>query len=540
MPTFWLATFDGLSPGGVGPPAEPLVTGQGGPWAVEIIHLETPDAWAVLFSTVDDAANPTALTCRVGYVSDTKTCSVWRHRGFPLMEAAFVRASNGDLTLRSPSFGVSDEMDYQAELVTIGGWNLKPAEGTPAALSAPYVQTQETPDPIFPADRICQRRVIWPANRSNVLPVVGPLQIRAAAARWPSLTPFVGKVTPTAIWSGDIVQPDWTQASISRSITHSRRAATFGVPAFRFEDVEVLGFRLDLGRSADAASTCRALLEPLNFHLAGPGVSWSPGDFEYRAATCTLNLEILRYGKMRLKETSAPLTPEDFQSQHEFLVKILVGRVDDDTSQARDPAIYVPAIFVDNPWSKALGRDVQGFDKRLAEFCVRDGTNLQPLLPNGRLPGREAPEPLGSIRQIRLAGHAGHDPSGQVVLQLDYESVADWDDFWRLDRDLARGASRLGLRQWRQPDFSQREYSRSFARAAVGDTSTALRSIQASPIGESRFRRKWRGQSTLITSTFDITSPIQFARPQGVAKLTLAAPPPTGTRSTCRKAPGTG
>jgi hypothetical protein len=441
------------------------------------------------------------------------------------MEAAFERAANGDLTLRSPSFGVPEEMDYEAELVTIGGWDLKPATGTPAALNAPYLQTQETPDPIFPADRICQRRVSWPANRSNVLPVTGPLEIRATAARWPSLTPFVGKVTPTAIWSGDIVLPDWTHASVSRSITHSWRASTFGVPAFRFEDVEVLGFRLDLGRGADAASMCQALLEPLNFHLAGPGASWAPGDFEWRAATCTLNLEILRYGKMRLKETSAPLTPEDFQSQHEFLVKILVGCVDDDTSQARDPALYVPAIFVDNPWSKALGRDVQGFDKRLAEFCVLDGTNMQPLLPNGRLPGREAPEPLGSIRQIRLAGHAGHDPSGQVILQVDFDSVADWDDFWQVDPNLGRAASSLALGQWRQPDFSQREFSRSFARAAVSKTSTALQSIQASPIGERRFRQKWRGQSTVITSTFDITGPIQFARPQGVVKLALTAPP---------------
>ena len=51
-------------------------------------------------------------------------------------------------------------------------------------------------------------------------------------------------------------------------------------------------------------------------------------------------------------------------------MRLLVGRVDDDTAQAHDPAVFVPAIFVDNPWSKILGREVQGFDKQMAEFCV--------------------------------------------------------------------------------------------------------------------------------------------------------------------------
>ena len=49
---------------------------------------------------------------------------------------------------------------------------------------------------------------------------------------------------------------------------------------------------------------------------------------------------------------------------------VLVGRVDDDTAQAHDPAVFVPAIFVDNPWSKILGREVQGFDKRMADSAL--------------------------------------------------------------------------------------------------------------------------------------------------------------------------
>ena len=80
---------------------------------------------------------------------------------------------------------------------------------------------------------------------------------------------------------------------------------------------------------------------------------------------------------MRLKKEWRQITVEDFQSQHELLIRMLVGRVDDDTGQAHDPATYVPVLFVDNPWSKALGRDVQGFDKRLADFCTLEGDTPQ-------------------------------------------------------------------------------------------------------------------------------------------------------------------
>ena len=162
------------------------------------------------------------------------------------------------------------------------------------------------------------------------------------------------------------------------------RADYFVGSAFRFEEVEVLGFRIDLDRQGietveeslemepDHRRTERIddileeMIEPLNFHHGPRHVS----HFRYRPATRTVSLELLRYGRMRLKKEWQDITVDDFQSQHELLIRVLVGRVDDDTGQAHDPATYVPALFVDNPWSKALGREVQGFDKRLADFCI--------------------------------------------------------------------------------------------------------------------------------------------------------------------------
>ena len=164
------------------------------------------------------------------------------------------------------------------------------------------------------------------------------------------------------------------------------RADTFGVAAFRFEDVEVLGFRVDLRRLGhDDDKRLAALIDPLNFHLNPHQFSRATrsavSDFRYRAASQTVMVELLRYGKMKLQETSPPLDVDDFQSQHELLARILVGRVDDDTAQARDPATFVPTIFVDNSWSKSLARSVQGFGKRMADFCISEnGTRSRCVL----------------------------------------------------------------------------------------------------------------------------------------------------------------
>src|SRR4029077_19255627 len=93
--------------------------------------------------------------------------------------------------------------------------------------------------------------------------------------------------------------------------------------------------------------------------------------FRFCAASTTLVIELIRYRKM-MQADSPGLTEEDFTSQHELAVRVVVGRVDDDTAQARCPAIFVPSIFVDNPWSKVVGRELLGYDKHLAHFCTGD------------------------------------------------------------------------------------------------------------------------------------------------------------------------
>jgi hypothetical protein len=237
-------------------------------------------------------------------------------------------------------------------------------------------------------------------------------------------------------------------------------------------------------------------------------------------------LELLRYGKMKTKGSSPPLRDQDYQSQHELLVRMLVGRVDDDTAQARDPATFVPTIFVDNPWSKLVGRNVQGFDKWMADFCVSDESGtLCRLRPDGRLSADGDPKELASIQQISLVTETGSAPSKLVLLKLDcpYDTLEDWNAFVPIDLDLALGVSALAPTRWRQDDFDEVEYRRSFARMAIPGTLGGFRSIQVSPIGESGLLKTWRNETTLIRGTFTVRGTPQIAMPNGSVALTLCA-----------------
>ena len=62
-----------------------------------------------------------------------------------------------------------------------------------------------------------------------------------------------GSQQPTAVWTGTLDLPSWPRPSSSASSGRQAarsvdRADYFVGSAFRFEDVEVLGFRIDLDR----------------------------------------------------------------------------------------------------------------------------------------------------------------------------------------------------------------------------------------------------------------------------------------------------
>ena len=205
---------------------------------------------------------------------------------------------------------------------------------------------------------------------------------------------------------------------------------------------------------------------------------------------------------------------------------MLVGRVDDDTGQAHDPATFVPALFVDNPWSKALGRDVQGFDKRLADFCTSRGYQPIALRPDGRPPGpsrsrsRAAHPHQGSPPDPEHRNGPERPQNSRARLPVRHDEDATTTST-RSTSDLALGTSSFAPTRWRQSDFGDLEFRRSFAREAIPKTLAGIRSVQVSPIGEPRLREGWQSETTWITGTFALDGGARIARPNGTVGLTL-------------------
>jgi hypothetical protein len=550
MVDFWLATYD-LSPAKerqLAPGQPKDATGV----AVEVMH--EGGEYGILFSWIIGGTPKGAMTlaCQIGFANESKVCGVWTDRGFPLLDAEIVD-TRGTLTVTCPCYGKNNpELDYGATPVTITGWGAKSSSTSPERLNISYRQDMRTPDPVFCSSLIVQDAVTWSPTRN----VVGSTDDHSFAVaindtRYPVLAAFrTAVMQPGKLWCGEIDIPSMVPNPPSpRGLSSANRDDIFGVPAFIFDDIEILGFRIDLschGDTGKLSGNLSELIRPLNFHLEmkhAPdsrdlqAVASALSDFSYKPATRTLNLELLRYGKMKLVNANEPLKPDDFQSQHELALKVLVGRVDDDTSQARDPAIFVPAIFVDNTWSRALGRIAQGFDKRMAEFWAQTPDGLKRLRPDGRAPPGKNPIPLGSVTEIRLQTRTSGTPDGARLLTLDCpQSVFDDKSFLTVDPALVYNSVSFLPGRWRQGDFNDEEFRRSFAREAIGKRPEGFQSIQVTPVGGSDIQTRLVNETTWITGTFEIDPKVKIAWPDGTASLTFRAAKtaPTAWKDFCK------
>jgi hypothetical protein len=323
-----------------------------------------------------------------------------------------------------------------------------------------------------------------------------------------------------SLWVGEVEKEGWKQTD-SKPRGRFSRSSVFGSPSFVFDGIELVGFRTDL----PARDTLSSLVEPLNFHLKKTGAVSTAGDdgpidFKYCAATATVVIELLRYGKMRTDNPEPPFGKADFMSQHELLVRVLVGRVDDDTSQARDAAMFVPAIFVDNPWSKAVGRCLQGFPKMLAEFVA--GT--VPLDMNGRAKtGAHEPVPLHAVTEVRLVGRPGANSQPAPILTFDCPDAIDGSagQFFPPPSLPLLSTALFRRAPFEQFDFEDEEFRRSFAKVVLTDGFHQFRSVQASPVAPIDEIRSL--PKAWITGLCKVTN-VQVAFPAGVATLTLDAP----------------
>jgi hypothetical protein len=561
MAKFWLATFGNapaapLKMTALDPtisPSEPLLAAGNPPRAIEII--ENKGEYAVLFSIVDNPDDPKTFWCRIGFANGAKPCAVWSDRGFPLGDAIIAPTEDNGLKVRAPCFLEKDPViQYEHDLASIT--KLPQGQGGDARDSSElaqteYKQTFRGPDVVSPGTQVEAKAVTWsPKGRSNVKEWKDPQStFEVKPSRYFRLAPFTHEAaTPKKMWSGNIELPVWGDQKLpDEKVVTMSRADTFGVAAFQFEDVEVLGFRIDprdLGFNdeeglAKLTGLMDELVKPLNFHLdlsdEFSAVTRSAvSDFRFSAATYTVIVELLRYGKMKQKKPMQPLKTDDVQSQHELIARILVGRVDDDTAQARDPATFVPTIFVDNSWSKILGRNVQGFDKRMANFSIGEKV----LRPDGRLAKDDKdPQPLGSITKIALAATTGGE-SGATLLKLDcpHETIKGWDAFVKVDPQLALAPVSVAPMSWLQTDFDGPEYRRAFARSVINNRFREYSSIQVSPVGAKHLKDVLQKQSTWITGTIKFGKNMLFAQPTGTIGLTFNADPsaPLAWRNLCK------
>jgi hypothetical protein len=513
MQWFWLATWDldapTATPGG---PSEPLVVAGSRRLAIEVLH-DGPHC-IVLLSTADRLDEEGTLECRIGFVNDSQQCSEWRCRGFPVIEAE-IRMRGGKLEVLSSYFGNAQAMHYGELLLAVRGVRFGPAAGAGIRLKASYQQSQEAPQPRRAATFILRKEVRWEMARSRVRAMEPqPMEIDAPPTRSPSLVPITdGMLAPTQVWSGTIDGPPAPEFS-AHPPSRVRRRDLLGEPGFDFRDIEMIGFGLNL-QGADV----QQLLAPLNVRPAGAP---SPG-FKSKVISTTVLVELLRYGSMRPAGVPlAPLRPNDFQSQHELVVRVHTAKVRDGETQERDPAIHVPAIFVDNPWSKLLGRDYQGFEKTMADFCVpgeEDGTFLR-LRPDGRLRSGGNAAPLSDITRLLLTGVVASGPvsSSPVLLEIELEGF---------NRLLEYPPREPG---WRISDFDVDSLAPGFAAEAVRRSLTDFTSIQATPVEEQR-----RLDKAWVFSTCKVRNRANEDAPSARAHLVFhaldAAPP--GWRKLC-------
>ena len=192
------------------------------------------------------------------------------------------------------------------------------------------------------------------------------------------------------------------------------------------------------------------------------------------------------------------------------------------TVHQNPPAVWVPAIFVDNPWSKGLGRDVQGFDKRMAEFRHPDETRLR---PDGCSSPQNPPVGLVKVVAINLPQRAGDiGAAGQPLLDISYDVPLPPNgvNFQRVAPGV--GFPHGGPR-WRKEDFDLKERGApfeldpSFVDLAVSYSFFDFLSLQLAPAGKRMF------DNAFIRSTFKLVGQPEFEEPSVTGAITLQPAP---------------
>lgn len=559
----------------LGPMLSALLSARDKPYlVVEVISepVEESPGLAVAISVAygDPAKAPSHLSCWLAYTNRVKWCDEARKVGFPIVEADIVFDNRAQtLIVKAARYAVGNELVGEDVLnpaaLSVGPLLVierpmlrKSAEGEAAngaVLKTTYEKFRVVPDAADVGESVLVRKSPWVPARTLAKVFRSDAGVMALDALYPALRKLLGheRCACSVAWTGTIKNPladperarapaahpppvlmptsvPGEQAArdpymqMQTTWTAARRQDLFGPPRFAFDDVEIVGFRVDLSRVPGVMEALNQMVDGLNFHLGSNDTRYAD-DFRYAVATPWVVVELLRYRKMRLTKNWPPVRTLDYQAQHELLLRVLVGRVDDDTAQARDAAIHVPAIFVDNPMSKALGREVQGFEKVLASFCATNDVGVcQRLTMDGRVNPKSADMvPLMHVDRVSMVERIGHAIDAKDdVLRIGYAADVDRSDreFERVDLRGVAGRMTPLSGPWRQSDFGESEFRRSFARPVVARGFGGFRSLQISPVDVDS--RTSEAGKTWVYGTMR-TKDLRYRFPTGLASLELPA-----------------
>lgn len=267
-------------------------------------------------------------------------------------------------------------------------------------------------------------------------------------------------------------------------------------PPYCFSDVKIRGFKLEADRTALQGLCDKYLnLDPQQ-------------GFRYCPATNQLLVEVLSYASMRsLAPPNAWRRANDAVSQNELLFRILVGKVEEDGSEATDPMVFSPLVFVDQLWSLISGREVIGYPKAFASF-VPDGEKANGILKE-------------SWSRLDIYKHTW-DPDGvrqmPVIVEMRRPEVAKDVPVQQVPLEFLRASHQQGPFVWGQEDFAnESEFSQLFAKDWLNVRGRGLRTIQFKQF-RSAVDSKCAAYKALVEGEYTLNN-FKVAFPPGIATL---------------------
>lgn len=283
-----------------------------------------------------------------------------------------------------------------------------------------------------------------------------------------------------------------------------------GPPPYRFENVDIFGFKLPVRNPEKLRRYCESVL---NFEGDDQG-------FKYKVATDFVVVELLEYGSMRFDRSgkrAAWQRESDRVAQNELVIRVLVGKVEDDSGAATEPKVFVPVIFVDNAWSVVCGREVIGFPKLLAKFeksesgdAKHGGAEAKPL------------DGLMTVKSVSMRRPPGQE-NAAVSAYTKVISVSYPNSAVRLQSEVGTSPRALeaggGPFNWVQGDFEMPEFTRSFVREWFEMGATRFRNIQVKQI------KDWKNPSEALFAQLieseSVIDRLSVGFPEGVAEITF-------------------